>query len=105
MKPNEFVEKKVEAMKKEATKHEGCTLDDQFCYDHQEMMQEEDRPNSATAYNAALDELKPFLLACLAEGVREERHAWLDGARCLTCGIEKPSEPLSDTCVDCLENA
>lgn len=49
--------KELERMKKVPTKHEGCVLDDAWCYGHHEMMKDEDYPNGANSYNKAIEDI------------------------------------------------
>jgi len=45
------IETEVLPAEMKATKHEGCVLDECWCYDHQEIMKEKDYPNGAIAFN------------------------------------------------------
>ncbi len=51
------ISEKIEGMKKVETKHDRCTLDDCYCYDHKETMKDEDYPNGAYDYNTAIDDI------------------------------------------------
>lgn len=43
------------------TKHDRCTLDDNYCYNHQEVMKDDELPNGAYDYNEALDTCKSIV--------------------------------------------
>jgi hypothetical protein len=47
---------RLEGEKKIETKHERCTLDDNWCYTHSENMQDTDLPNGAYNYNQAIED-------------------------------------------------
>lgn len=47
----------VEKMKKVPTKHDLCTLDDCYCYNHKEIIKDEDYPNGAHSYNTGINDI------------------------------------------------
>ena len=53
----EEVRRVAEGMKKIPTRHDRCTLDDIWCYNHREIMEEKDYPNGAYDYNSSLTDL------------------------------------------------
>ena len=58
----ERVREAAKTLKKIPTKHEGCILDEDWCYTHREIMDDGEYPNGAIAYNKALEEIIKKLL-------------------------------------------
>jgi hypothetical protein len=49
------------------SKHDGCTLDDCFCYNHREIMNEADYPNGARDFNECRSQVLQSIQSLLEE--------------------------------------
>ena len=48
-------------------------------------------------------EYRAMKISSFAEGVRDEKQAWLEGRRCHICGGAMKPDPLTNTCPKCWE--
>jgi hypothetical protein len=57
----EEIVERLEKEKRTPTKHDTCTMDDNWCYDHREIANEEDISNGAYSFNQALSSAQAII--------------------------------------------